>query len=340
MILVIAIAFSLILTGSAAEPADTTNASPTDVPVSEAPQKLPECQQNAMLEAALAYLECDVHYFGIREVNWCAYFTSRVAYDCGLGSPVDDPEAGLFPPYAEKTWEQNGWAATSIRSQIEWMTTKNKGTLYYFESFREITEGKNKVKVSKESFRPVPGDLVYLDSPYNKDYLYDHVAIVYSYDPSCGKVTYIGGNQGDMDLTKSRVTLQEAFLDGRTETKIAGYLRPNYTTDYIAPDCGLGEECPTKSFTDVEITNWFHDDLDFVMLRGLFNGVTDTEFYPARQMNRAMMVSVLYRLEGSPDVSDYENPFDDIYEDTWCLDAVKWAAETKVTEGVTKTVSK
>jgi len=196
----------------------------------------PKCQQEAMVFRAQKYLDRDVYYFDISEVNWCVFFTCFVADKCGIGSPSDEPEAGLFPPCEESTWEENSWAATSIRKQIEWFTQKDKGTLYYFEDFEEITEGRNKYKVAMGDFEPLPGDLVYIDAPVEDGYLFDHVAIVRDFDPVSGRVSYIGGNQGDMDVTKSRVTIDEVFLDGRNDKNVAGFLRPNYETEYRSPE--------------------------------------------------------------------------------------------------------
>jgi len=195
---------------------------------------LPKTQQEAMVRKAQKYLDRDLDYFGIMDMNWCVYFTNFVADKCGLASPANDPTANIFPPCSPRTWEENDWAATSIQHQLEWFTENGKGTLYYYEDFREITEGENKIKVT-EDFIPRQGDLVYIDKPIDDDYLYDHVAMVLDFDPAEGKLTYIGGNQGDEDVTKSRVTVSELYLDGRTGKKPAGYLRPNYETEYVAP---------------------------------------------------------------------------------------------------------
>jgi hypothetical protein len=46
-----------------------------------------------------------------------------------------------------------------------------------------------------------------------------------------------------------------------------------------------------------------------------------------------MVVTVLYRIAGSPDVSGLANPFTDVPEGTWYTDAVKWAAANKIVGG-------
>ena len=69
-------------------------------------------------------------------------------------------------------------------------------------------------------------------------------------------------------------------------------------------------------FGDVKPGDWFFDDVKFVYTSGLMMG-TGTEpplFNPDMPMSRAMLVTVLYRLAGSPDTSGLPNPFTDVPE--------------------------
>jgi len=56
-------------------------------------------------------------------------------------------------------------------------------------------------------------------------------------------------------------------------------------------------------------------------------------FSPGLALSRAMVVTILYRLEGEPDVSDLDNPFDDVAAGLWYTDAVKWAADAGIVQG-------
>ena len=95
-----------------------------------------------------------------------------------------------------------------------------------------------------------------------------------------------------------------------------------------------GLKCVAASFADVMGENdWSHAGIDFCVKRGLMQGVDATHFEPYASMTRAMMVTVLYRLAGSPDVSDYTNPFSDL-EKSWYRSAVVWAYHMGVTDGV------
>lgn len=89
-------------------------------------------------------------------------------------------------------------------------------------------------------------------------------------------------------------------------------------------------------FGDVKPGDWFFDDVGFVYTSGLMTG-TGTEsslFSPDMPMSRAMLVTVLYRLAGSPDASGLPNAFTDVPEGSWYGSAVAWAAANGITSGV------
>ena len=85
-------------------------------------------------------------------------------------------------------------------------------------------------------------------------------------------------------------------------------------------------------FTDVSELNSYYDAVRFVYERGLFEGVSKTEFAPAASMTRAMFVTVLWRLEGMP-VVDYAMQYSDVEENTWYTDAIRWASAQGIVEG-------
>ena len=98
--------------------------------------------------------------------------------------------------------------------------------------------------------------------------------------------------------------------------------------------CTGGEGCPSSAYKDVPgAENWAHVGIDFVLKSGLFYGTSDTTFSPDGEMTRAMLVTVLYRLEGQPKVSA-KNPFSDVASGTWYADAVVWAAENEIVNGI------
>ena len=85
-----------------------------------------------------------------------------------------------------------------------------------------------------------------------------------------------------------------------------------------------------KAFGDVAAGVWYKDAVDFVSSHGLFQG-TDKGFEPDLKMNRAMLATVLYRLEGAEATG--KNPFADVADDAWYTDAVIWASGAGIVTG-------
>ena len=73
--------------------------------------------------------------------------------------------------------------------------------------------------------------------------------------------------------------------------------------------------------------HWAHAGIDFALKQGLFNGMSATTFEPDGSMTRAMLVTVLWRLDGSRAPAG-RNTFTDVPGGQWFTDAVTWAAET------------
>ena len=86
-------------------------------------------------------------------------------------------------------------------------------------------------------------------------------------------------------------------------------------------------------FTDINVGDWCYETVDAAVTKGIFKGVTATEFAPDNAFSRAMLVTVLYRMAGEPDVSEYTEPFTDISEDFWSYDAILWAYNNGIING-------
>ena len=91
--------------------------------------------------------------------------------------------------------------------------------------------------------------------------------------------------------------------------------------------------CPAAQFGDVDRGRWYHTSIDFVLENGLFNGMSQSSFAPDRTMTRAMLVTVLHRLAGSPSASGAPQ-FADVAAGKWYSNAIAWAAEQGVVNGV------
>lgn len=89
-------------------------------------------------------------------------------------------------------------------------------------------------------------------------------------------------------------------------------------------------------FTDVKEGDWFHDAVRYVYDNGLMDGVGDGQFAPNATTNRAMVVTILYRLAGEPDVSG-DLGFTDVEPGLWYSNAVAWAAQKGIVNGISET---
>lgn len=85
-------------------------------------------------------------------------------------------------------------------------------------------------------------------------------------------------------------------------------------------------------FTDVKPNAWYYSAVECAYENGLFNGTSATTFAPDMAMSRGMLVSVLYRYEGSPTVSG-SDPFTDVDSRKYYAAAVTWAAQNGVVNG-------
>ncbi|MCI8807967.1 MAG: hypothetical protein HFF21_07515 [Oscillospiraceae bacterium] len=85
------------------------------------------------------------------------------------------------------------------------------------------------------------------------------------------------------------------------------------------------------AYTDVP--GWAKEYVDEMTEKGLIDGKTDTTFGAGDPMTRADLVTALYRLDGSPDVKDKEDPFQDVAADAAYRDAVVWAYDHKIVNG-------
>jgi hypothetical protein len=86
-------------------------------------------------------------------------------------------------------------------------------------------------------------------------------------------------------------------------------------------------------FSDVNQSDWFYMYVQYAYEHQLFNGTSQTAFSPNGEMNRAMLATVLYRLDGSKETG-LSNPFSDVSSEKWYTDGVTWAADKGIVEGI------
>ncbi|NCC67915.1 MAG: DUF4430 domain-containing protein, partial [Clostridia bacterium] len=86
------------------------------------------------------------------------------------------------------------------------------------------------------------------------------------------------------------------------------------------------------AFDDVNTAAWYYDAVQYTSLNSIMTGVSKTDFAPNMEISRAMLVTVLYRLDGSPEATGNIS-FSDVEEDAWYKDAVIWASKNGIVKG-------
>ncbi len=89
-------------------------------------------------------------------------------------------------------------------------------------------------------------------------------------------------------------------------------------------------------FTDVKQTDWFYDDIKYAYENNLMLGVSENLFDPNGSVTRAMLVTVLYRNEGEPEIEGVST-FTDVESGSWYDKAVSWAQANGIVNGYSET---
>ena len=92
-------------------------------------------------------------------------------------------------------------------------------------------------------------------------------------------------------------------------------------------------DAPKARFDDVRSSSWYQEAVDYVAENGIMGGVSANTFAPNAPATRAMLVTVLHRLAGTPD-AEKTHSFTDLASGAWYAGAVAWAAENGIVDGV------
>lgn len=119
-----------------------------------------------------------------------------------------------------------------------------------------------------------------------------------------------------------------AFVQPSSKVTIAVAFRQMTDTS----SCPRDESCPMAAFIDADRSAWYHDGIHYCVEQGLMVGTSKTIFSPHNATTRGMVVTILWRLEGSPLVSTSLD-YDDIKPEDWYGEAVRWADSAGVVTG-------
>lgn len=160
--------------------------------------------------------------------------------------------------------------------------------------------------VSVSPKNAVPGTTVTVTVTPDEGYELDEL-IVTDEDGNTIAVKDEGDGKYTFTMPESRVTIKATFVE-------------------------FGTNLP---FTDVSSSAWYADAVRYVYKNGMMNGTSDTEFSPNATTNRAMLVTILHRLENTPSAA--ASSFTDVVSGSYYADAVNWAAANGIVNGITAT---
>lgn len=119
-------------------------------------------------------------------------------------------------------------------------------------------------------------------------------------------------------------------------TDVSGYIKVRSKGTGISGEnhgenAAIGEE-KELAFSDVKKTAWYYPGVKFACEKAWMSGVDSETFAPMSNLTRGMLVSILYRMEGSPECKAPE--FADVLPDAWYAKGIGWAAEKGIANGV------
>ena len=132
----------------------------------------------------------------------------------------------------------------------------------------------------------------------------------------------------DYTIDGDKVTIKGEYLDSLVPGEYTFTFDMNRGTD---PKL-IATVTWDNPFIDVDVDDWFYSDVEYVFINGLFNGTSADMFSPNLPMTRAMLVTVLWRLDGSPEVAEAAG-FTDIEKGSYYEAAVAWAAANGIING-------
>ena len=172
-------------------------------------------------------------------------------------------------------------------------------------------------------------------------------------EPETAVIPATGHTWGEWEVTtpatctEAGVKTRTCSVCGETETAAIPAAGHNWGDDDICDDCGAekssadirpvgpsvdDDDVVVLPFVDVNVNDWFYNDVVYVYENGLMNGTSATTFAPYGITTRGQIVTILWRLEGQPAVSG-ACPFADVAVGSYYETAITWAAANGIVTG-------
>ena len=160
-----------------------------------------------------------------------------------------------------------------------------------------------------------------------------------------------------IDTTEDEVALTDMEADftkaANTQTPAPAYeegtleFETNHFSYYVvcetikSKECDGKADCPSYNFLDLEIYDdpgvWYHPYIDYVVENKIMNGMNSYTFEPKGVVTRAMVVKMIYEMEGQPSNYGPLTPFSDIDAEQWYFKALRWAYNNEIIKGIDDT---
>ena len=160
----------------------------------------------------------------------------------------------------------------------------------------------------------------------------------YTFSKSSGPSWLNVSSDGKISGTRPNSTQEETIAtisvrDANNTTKTITI----HIGEVFIPEISVDPNAPIEndgSFNDVPATAWYTQGVNYVFEKGLMNGVGGNNFAPDNTLTRAMLVTILYRNVGSPNMKGEPNQFIDVPAGEWYTDAVIWASTYGLVNGI------
>ena len=156
-----------------------------------------------------------------------------------------------------------------------------------------------------------------------------------------------GENQTFKIKAKKGYEIKDVLVDGKSVGTVSKYtfknVKAKHTLEATFKKVEIPEQKPEdietpeqkpegkETFKDVKKNAWYYEAVEYVAKKGLMNGTGNDEFNPDINTTRGMIVTILYHLEGSPEVAN--STFTDVANTDYYAKAVAWAEKNGIVSG-------
>lgn len=158
------------------------------------------------------------------------------------------------------------------------------------------------------------------------------LAFIPAADSRDGSAVLLAANEVSGTLAAYTLTEKKPSGGGNGNGSSGGNSTPKDPAPEVKPEDPAGTETAAMPFADVAKDNWYYDAVAYVYGKQIMTGTAAERFDPETETTRAMLVTLLYRLAGSPGAAE-TGKFNDVAADAYYDEAVAWAAETGLVSG-------